>query len=91
MLETVKLALRVSTSLTDNELKAYINSASLDMINTGVSSTKAFDYDDGMIKIAVIHYCKYMYGDSTYKDFHKAEYRSIVDKLSYVGVYHESD
>ena len=91
MLDDVRLALRVSTTLTDGEIETYIDTALFDMQNKGVSPeflAEDADFDNGdympIVKTAVINYCKAQYGrdvDASERNACIASYRSIVASL----------
>lgn len=86
ILSDVKSALRVTLSLTDGEIQAYIDAALFDMENKGVRaeflSDSAADGDYmPIVKVAVINYCKAQYGrdvDASERNANLASYRSIV-------------
>lgn len=89
LLDDVRTALRVTTSLTDGEISTYIGTALFDMENKGVKpeflAEEAAD-DDYMpiVKTAVINYCKAQYGrdvEASERNACLASYRSIVTSL----------
>lgn len=89
LLDDVRTALRVTTSLTDSEISTYIGTALFDMENKGVRpeflAEEAAD-DDYMpiVKTAVINYCKAQYGrdvEASERNACLASYRSIVTSL----------
>lgn len=59
MLDDVKLALRLTTEVYDNELTDLINAGLLDL---GVAGVVNDDTDDALIKRAVVTYCKIHFG-----------------------------
>ena len=61
MFEDVKLALRVSHNAIDAEIEDWIEEARQDLILSGVSSVKAHDNDDALIKRAIKTYAKSQY------------------------------
>ena len=89
MLDDVRTALRVTTSLTDGEIETYIATALFDMGNKGVRPEfLAEDADDGdympIVKTAVINFCKAQYGrdvEASERNACLASYRSIVASL----------
>lgn len=89
LLDEVKLALRVTTELTDGEVKTYIDTALFDMGNKGIKpSFLADDANDGdympIVKTAVVNYCKAQYGrdvEASERNANKASYASIVTAL----------
>ena len=89
LLDDVKIALRVTTTLTDGEIGAYISTALFDMENKGVNPeflAEDADDDDYMpiVKTAVINYCKAQYGrdvEASERNACLSSYRSIVASL----------
>ena len=59
MLDDVKLALRLTTEVYDNELTDLINAGLLDL---GVAGVVNDDTDDALIRRAVVTYCKIHFG-----------------------------
>ena len=59
MLQTVKLALRITTEAFDSELNDLIAAGLIDLNQAGVSNV---DTTDPMIKRAVITFCKLNFG-----------------------------
>ena len=91
LLDDVRTALRVTTTLTDGEMEAYIGTALFDMQNKGVSpeflaedaNSDCCDYMP-IVKTAVINYCKAQYGrdvEASERNACLASYRSIVASL----------
>ena len=91
LLDDVKVALRVTTSLTDGEISAYVATALFDMQNKGVApefltdgaDTENADYMP-IVKTAVINYCKAQYGrdvEASERNACLSSYRSIVTSL----------
>ncbi len=96
LLDDVRTALRVTTSLTDGEIGTYIGTALFDMENKGVrpeflaedahgdsESEEGADYMS-IVKTAVINYCKAQYGrdvEASERNACLASYRSIVASL----------
>lgn len=89
LLEIVKQALRVSTTFTDAELRMYVNACLTDLKNTGVSENKTQEYEDDMIILACVSFCKFNFGniDVSQKKFFEEQYRKISGKLSFVSEY----
>lgn len=91
LLDDVRTALRVTTSLTDGEIATYIGTALFDMENKGVRPDflgDNADSDNGdympIVKTAVINYCKAQYGrdvEASERNACLASYRSIVTSL----------
>lgn len=59
MLETVKKALRITTSVLDSELSSLIASAQLDL---GIAGVILPDELDALVTTAIITYCKMNFG-----------------------------
>ena len=91
LLDDVRTALRVTTSLTDGEISTYIGTALFDMENKGVQPeflAEDADADAGdympIVKTAVIVYCKALYGrdvEASERNACLSTYRSIVTSL----------
>ena len=64
MLTKVKLALRITSSVFDDELKDLIDAALLDLGIAGVISN-----DDALVTRAVITYCKLHFGEPQDRDY----------------------
>lgn len=62
MIEDVKQALRITVNAFDAEVQDLIEAARLDLIQSGISSAKANDDTDALIKRAIIVYCKSNFG-----------------------------
>lgn len=59
MLEAVKLALRISTTLFDSELTTLINAAKMDL---GIAGVEVPSQTNDLITRAVITFCKFNFG-----------------------------
>lgn len=70
MLKKVKLALRVATDAYDDELRALINAAKLDLAHSGIRT----DAPDALVRRAVITYCRVHFGSPGDFDRLKASY-----------------
>lgn len=96
LLDDVRTALRVTTTLTDGEIGTYIGTALFDMQNKGVKPEFLADdaYDDAeseegadympIVKTAVINFCKAQYGrdvEASERNACIASYKSIVASL----------
>ena len=83
--DDVKIALRVSTSLTDAEVQTYIDTALFDLKNKGVDESFLEPQDDAyepIVKTAIICYCKAMYGyDKSESTRFMRSYESILNSL----------
>lgn len=91
LLDDVRTALRVTTSLTDGEISTYIDTALFDMENKGVNpeffvldaDAEELEYRP-IVKTAVINYCKAQYGrdvEASERNACISSYRSIVASL----------
>lgn len=63
MLEKVKLALRITHNLLDNDILDTINTARSEMIRAGVSETVAESNRD-IVEMAIKTYCQYIYANN---------------------------
>ena len=70
ILEAVKLALRVSTDVFDNEINDLIEAAKSDLGVVGVENAET----DPLVKRAVITYCRMYFGEPDDFDRMKAAY-----------------
>lgn len=70
ILEAVKLALRVSTDVFDNEINDLIEAAKSDLGIVGVENAET----DPLVKRAVITYCRMYFGQPDDFDWMKAAY-----------------
>ena len=70
ILEAVKLALRVSTDVFDNEINDLIEAAKSDLGIVGVENAES----DPLVKRAVITYCRMYFGQPDDFDRMKAAY-----------------
>ena len=87
MLDDVKQALRVSTNAFDAEITDLIAAARLDLQISGVDPLKA-ESDDGLIKRAIILYCKTNFGiDSPDAERFQDSYVMLKQHLSLSGDY----
>ena len=90
MLNDVKAALRVTSTDVDIEVEIndLIDSARMDMIQSGVSESKANEDNDALVKRAIILYAKAYYGlDSPNAERFQQSYESLKMHLSYAGDY----
>lgn len=71
MLESVKLALRITTDAFDDEITDLINAALADL---GIAGITNLDEADALIKRAVITYCRVNFGEPDDYDRMKASY-----------------
>ena len=78
-LNSVKLALRISTDAFDSELQSLINAALLDL---GVAGVTANEPTDELVNLAVITYCKMNFGQPDEYDRLKKSYDEQKAQLS---------
>lgn len=71
MLESVKLALRITTNAFDDEIQDLIDAALADL---GIAGITNLDEADALIKRAVITFCRVNFGEPDDYDRMKASY-----------------
>ena len=71
MLDSVKLALRITTDAFDDEIQDLINAALADL---GIAGITNLDEADALIKRAVITFCRVNFGEPDDYDRMKASY-----------------
>ena len=71
MLDSVKLALRITTDAFDDEITDLINAAPADL---GIAGITNLDEADALIKRAVITFCRVNFGEPDDYDRMKASY-----------------
>lgn len=79
MLEKVKAALRISSTVFDDELNSLISSAELDL---GIAGVVIPDEIDGIVTTAIITYCKMHFGEPVNYDRLKTSYDEQKAQLS---------
>lgn len=90
ILDDVKLSLRVTTDAFDIEIQDLIDAARLDLIQSGVSSTKVNDDTDALIKRAITVYVKGNFGyDNPEAERFQESYRMLKIHLALAGDYAE--
>jgi len=90
MIEDVKKALRISSSNTafDTEVQDLIDGARLDLQQSGVSSVKANDDEDALVKRAITTYAKAQFGyDNPEAERFQKSYEMLKQHLSLAGDY----
>lgn len=92
LLESVKLALRVSHNKLNPEIQDLMDAARLDLIQAGVSFEKVKDEQDALIRRAITVYCKANFGlddkdTISSKELYQKSYESIKQHLSMSGDY----
>ena len=86
--EDVKRALRVSHNYIDDEIIDWIEEARQDLTLSGVSSTKANDDDDALIKRAIKTYAKSQFhSDIAQAERFKFAYDLLKTHLTMAGDY----
>lgn len=83
LLQEVKVALRVSSNMTDAEVEAIVSAAIQDMKRVGVDPSKlSYEGMDPLCKMAVVLYAKGMYGfDNSEASRFLDSYRLVVSEL----------
>ena len=71
LIDTCKMAMRVTTSAYDTEIQEYINSAMLDL---GISGVEVPQTTDALINKAIMTYVRMSFGSPTDYDKLKASY-----------------
>lgn len=84
MLEKVKLALRITTNVFDDELNDLISAAQIDL---GIAGVVIPDENDAIVSRAVITYCKLHFGEPDEYDRIKASYDEQKAQLSMCADY----
>lgn len=79
MLEKVKSALRITSSVFDDELNNLITSARLDL---GIAGVEIPSPEDAIVETAIITYCKMHFGTSGDKEKLKLSYDEQKAQLS---------
>lgn len=79
MLEKVKLALRITSSVYDDELNNLISSAQLDL---GIAGVVIPEEIDGIVSTAIITYCKMHFGEPVDYERLKTSYDEQKAQLS---------
>jgi uncharacterized phage protein (predicted DNA packaging) len=90
MLNEVKLALRITHIAFDADVLDLIAEARADLMLSGISSVKANDDSDPLIKRAIKTYCKANFGfDNPDAERLQQSYEMIKQHLSLAGDYKE--
>lgn len=84
MLDKVKLALRITTNVFDDELNDLISAAQIDL---GIAGVVIPDEIDAIVSRAVITYCKLHFGEPDEYDRIKASYDEQKAQLSMCADY----
>lgn len=92
MLDAIKLSLRISHTALDSEISDLIDAARLDLIQSGISSTKANDDTDALIRRAITVYVKANFlADGVEATRFQTAYDLLKVHLSLSTDYQESD
>ena len=87
MLDSIRKALRISSSAFDDEIKDLINEAVRDLETSGIVN---ISLDDALISKAIKTYCKANFGiDNKDSEKYQESYESIKNKLALCGDYIE--
>lgn len=90
MLQDAKIALRISNTAFDTEVKDLIETAREDLKLSGIRDEKVDSDTDPLIKRAIITYCKANFGyDNPDADRFQKSYIMLKQHLSLVGDYIE--
>ena len=81
MLEAVKLAMRISTSVYDAEIQSLIDAAKADLFRTADIDSD-IEEDDPLLKRAVITYCRLHFGSPNDYDKLEMSYREQKAQLA---------
>ena len=91
MLEKVKLALRISHKLLDEDIKETIDAARADMKRSGISNVMAESEEDPLIIRAIKTYCLAVYSsDSKMAEGYQVSWEYQLDNLRKSSYYMES-
>lgn len=88
LLDDIKIALRVSHNSLDGDISDLIEEARHDLMLSGISSIKANDVEDPLIKRAIKTYCKaeFTSDDKKAERFHSS-YNMLKNHLTLDGDY----
>lgn len=87
MLDNIKLALRIKSSVFDEEINDLILEAKADL---NISGIVKIEEDDTLIQRAIKTYCKANFGlDNKDSEKYQDSYESIKNKLALCGDYNE--
>ncbi|MCC2429872.1 head-tail connector protein [Bacillus paranthracis] len=87
-LDDIKIALRVSHNALDSDISDLIEEARHDLMLSGVSSKKANDDTDPLIKRAIKTYCKAEFtSDARESERFKTSYNMLKNHLTLAGDY----
>lgn len=82
MLENIKLSLRITNNLFNDELLDLISTCKKDMERVGINKDRIID-NDPLIKRTIILFCKAEFGmDNKYYTKYKKAYEELRDSIS---------
>ncbi len=81
MLELVRLALRTTTNLFDQEIALLIADCLRELGDLGIVPEGTEDSEDPQIRFCVIAYCKWKYGENDQADRWERIYKDKVTRL----------
>ena len=84
MLESIKMALRIKSSVFDTEIMELIEAALLDLKISGIVNIQS---DDPLIIHAVKIYCKIHFGENKDSEKYQKSYDMLKQHLSLCGEY----
>ncbi len=90
MLDTVKMALRISHISLDNEITRLIAVARLELIRVGILEAMANSEDDGLINQAIVTYCLSKMSDGTKSEKYEESFVLLTDELRKSSGYFEA-
>ena len=86
MLELVRLALRRTTNAFDPEIQLLIDDCVLELSGLGIIHDD-MDYSDPQVRLAIIAYCKWKFGENPDADKWEHIYNDKVSKLMHMSGY----
>lgn len=86
MLEKIKLSLRISHTLLDDDIERNINACLLDLKRVGINNT---DLTNPLIFKAVELYCKWNYDFCNKGERYEKAYMNLINSLSLCGDYND--
>lgn len=82
------LRITVDDTVINNEITTLIKACQKDLIKNGITSTKAEDTGDSLIKMAILLYCKAEFGlDNKNYDKFRASYETLRTELALTDDY----
>lgn len=87
MLDKVKIALRISHNLLDDDILATIGTARAELKRLGISDILADSEDDNLIVMAIKTYCLYIYADASRVEGYFTSWQYQIDNLRKTSKY----